>query len=317
MFEMNPVLVRPANEWDRSYITKFGVRVSRTPLSFNRFFGVDVPDEYGVGLPSDAATRVNNDVHTCISVGTLMRSGYNRIREIMSMTESSLPVYPRLIYKDLDVVTARYRNLERNVDILVRDTLNMLGFDRIDACITVLPSPINHIRLSGKEIDVSADVVVEYNAPSGPKSILLIHEDKSISRGAEIHAALPQLVAEALSVYNANKNSEPMMTEQDIYGVTMLGTVPTFYKIPITDELIDIVEAGVPVTTTTCTIKWCSPVVHDVYPTPAHADIIATDEGCFTMYLKSYEALRRLVTRMFEAMRAADRMRESDLSSVE
>ncbi|KAF8889242.1 hypothetical protein BD779DRAFT_1379576, partial [Infundibulicybe gibba] len=60
----------------------------------------------------------------------------------------------------------------------------------------------------------------------------------------------PQLIAEAIAAFRQNNRARhfrclPPLESQVFPAITMVGTVPTFYKITITLDLLLAVEAGV------------------------------------------------------------------------
>ncbi|KAG6379550.1 hypothetical protein JVT61DRAFT_10049 [Boletus reticuloceps] len=57
----------------------------------------------------------------------------------------------------------------------------------------------------------------------------------------------PPLIAKAIAAYSVNNNMQhwlPALEEQMLPGITMTGTSPTFYKIPVTSALVRAVEQG-------------------------------------------------------------------------
>ncbi|KAJ6465496.1 hypothetical protein C8R47DRAFT_1154835 [Mycena vitilis] len=76
--------------------------------------------------------------------------------------------------------------------------------------------------------------------------IVLLVQDKCI--GGPIHA-YPRLVAAAIATYQAYQTTRvtsglPRLPGMLIPGVLLDGTSPTFYKIPLTEELVRCVERG-------------------------------------------------------------------------
>jgi len=84
--------------------------------------------------------------------------------------------------------------------------------------------------------------------------LLLVQEDKR-----HMEASIPeaQLIAEAIAAFAANNRTrqqtlgEPPLASKVMPGITMMGTAPTFYKIPVTTELVDAIAGGVYPTTPT------------------------------------------------------------------
>jgi hypothetical protein len=77
--------------------------------------------------------------------------------------------------------------------------------------------------------------------------LLLVQEDK---RHLEATDPEPQLIAEAIAAFSANNQTRKQalgmapLTSKVMAGITMTGTSPTFYKINVTQELVDAISAG-------------------------------------------------------------------------
>lgn len=78
--------------------------------------------------------------------------------------------------------------------------------------------------------------------------LLIAQEDKRHIPDA--HDPEPQLIAQAIATFQFNNFKrtrvldEPPLSSKVIAGITMLGTSPTFFKIPITQALVSAVELG-------------------------------------------------------------------------
>ncbi|KIK66411.1 hypothetical protein GYMLUDRAFT_55680 [Collybiopsis luxurians FD-317 M1] len=92
--------------------------------------------------------------------------------------------------------------------------------------------------------------------------ILLVQEDKRLDEVEKVDARA-QLVAEAIAAFRRNNiirenNGLEPLPEQIIPGITMVATTPTFFKIPVTAELVVHVGQGTyPLQTTLVT--YCLP----------------------------------------------------------
>jgi len=77
--------------------------------------------------------------------------------------------------------------------------------------------------------------------------LLLVQEDK---RHMESSNPVPQLIAEAIAAFYNNNNTRVEILAVDpvqskvIPGITMKGTMPAFYKIPVTADLVRAVQFG-------------------------------------------------------------------------
>ncbi|KAH9966458.1 hypothetical protein BC827DRAFT_1264446 [Russula dissimulans] len=81
----------------------------------------------------------------------------------------------------------------------------------------------------------------------GSDILLLVQEDKRHMDGSDPE---PQLIAEAIAAFYNNNDTRvralglPTLQNQVIPGITMKGTMPIFYKILITTELVRAVQLG-------------------------------------------------------------------------
>ena len=104
----------------------------------------------------------------------------------------------------------------------------------------------------------------------------------------------PQLIAEAIAAFYQNNlrrklAGRPMVNSQTFPGITMVGVVPTFYRIPVTTELVRCVRTGRHPPEPTI-VQRCIPPVpdRDAYP----------EEGLVPL------DNRRIVMQCFEAFKA-------------
>lgn len=286
----------PANEWTHPYMKSFGLDHAPRPLTFDEFFGIPSPDTFGDELPDYVRARVRDDVKTCMDLGAL-KSGTNaRMSEISRAGASAIVMS---LYKTIHHVANRYPTIESNVDILARYTMDVLGFTQIHPSVDVASTPPLRLTIAEVQRDVFPDLVLGISTSEAERRILLVQEDKSVARrGTVLHAALPQLVAGAIAAYKDNEQYELQSVGATvIYGVIMTGTLPTFYKIPIDDRILDLVESGTTTNTITTTIQWYNPLVSmDSDLTLLKAVAIAYSDDDFTKYLKCYEALRRMLS---------------------
>lgn len=76
--------------------------------------------------------------------------------------------------------------------------------------------------------------------------LLLVQEDK---RHLESKDPEPQLIAEAIAAFQSNNSrlrrlGQQPLAQKTIPGITMVGSTPTFYKITVTQDLIDAIQVG-------------------------------------------------------------------------
>ena len=128
-------------------------------------------------------------------------------------------------------------------------------------------------EMCGQCVDAKTDVCVMECSGTGAKYLLLVQEDKvhkiyfcmlkicllvtCAKRHLSRDNSEPQLIAEAIAAFYENNRARraaglPKLQSRTFAGITMVGTAPTFYKIPVTDEiLISLVTAQYPPKVTT------------------------------------------------------------------
>ncbi|KAM6492005.1 hypothetical protein JOM56_012643 [Amanita muscaria] len=127
---------------------------------------------------------------------------------------------------------------ESFVDDFAAFLLKMMGYDEGRRVI--------HLRkkmgfeMCGQRVDAKTDVCVMKRPGSGAKYLLLMQED---ARHMSKDDPEPQLIAEAVAAfYETNRALRaaglPPLQSKTFAGITMTGTAPTFYKIPVTEELL-------------------------------------------------------------------------------
>ncbi|KAJ7227844.1 hypothetical protein B0H12DRAFT_1148481 [Mycena haematopus] len=77
--------------------------------------------------------------------------------------------------------------------------------------------------------------------------VLLLQEGKR--SGGPTDAYYAQLIAGAIAAYQVNQSTRtasglPLLQSLVVPGILLVGTSPTFYKIPVTEELVRCVERG-------------------------------------------------------------------------
>lgn len=114
-----------------------------------------------------------------------------------------------------------------------------------------------------------------------------------MQRGTNHTDPEPQLFAEAIAAFYQNNlrrklAGRPMVTSQTLPGITMVGAVPLFYRIPVTANLVQCVQAGRYSPEPTIVQRCIPPVPNrDAYP----------EEGLVPL------ANRRIVMQCFQAFK--------------
>jgi len=129
---------------------------------------------------------------------------------------------------------------ESAVDDFARRLLSLLGYDDPDRIICLQKNI--PLFMCGGHTNANTDVcVIDENL-----RILLVQEDRKYLDALDPE---PQLIAEAIAAFQQNNSLEspglqPPIQAKTIPGITMIGSTPTFYKITITQDLVQAVETG-------------------------------------------------------------------------
>jgi len=121
--------------------------------------------------------------------------------------------------------------------------------------------------------------------------LLLVQENKSIVSGRRPE---PQLVAEAVGAYQHNcrvhelQYGTPPPESQVIPGITMVGTFPTFYKIPVTQHLSKSLMSGTYPRRPTM-IETCTPSLGDRPLSGALGMLDLSNRGVILGYFESFK----------------------------
>ncbi|KAI0289393.1 hypothetical protein BC826DRAFT_914681 [Russula brevipes] len=106
-------------------------------------------------------------------------------------------------------------------------------------------------KMCGQKVSAKADVCVMEHA--GPVSyVLLVQEDKVRKKNATCPTSIRnQLVAEAIAAFHQNNKAREhaglaAVTSAVIPGITVLGSAPTFFKIPVSRALVKAVVTSTP-----------------------------------------------------------------------
>ncbi|KAG5636950.1 hypothetical protein H0H81_006298 [Sphagnurus paluster] len=127
------------------------------------------------------------------------------------------------------------------VDEFASRILRKMGYEGRKRLVKV--KQMLHFLSGGALQNAQADVCVM----SRDEVILLVQEDKRSSDGLVL-GSRPQLVAEAIAAFAWNQNQVTLrrqapLTTLALPGILMIGALPVFYKIIITDELYSAVKA--------------------------------------------------------------------------
>jgi hypothetical protein len=137
-------------------------------------------------------------------------------------------------------------NREASTLGFVRDLFTPLRYNYITQELqrsVVLRTPLRYLASPGRPPQVDACLMDETD------TILLVVKVDSRWRGSDPE---PRLISEAIAAFhndnimNAKHLGTDPLTSKVMPGIIMDGTMPTFFKIPITTELVTAVESGEP-----------------------------------------------------------------------
>ncbi|KAJ7508171.1 hypothetical protein B0H11DRAFT_1792850 [Mycena galericulata] len=202
---------KSGNDWTRNEL--HALNISIEPLDPPTFFGAALPD------PTVDAVLLDN-----------------RTRPSGPISKDN-----RLFFRYLEDATRRFPSgppTESAVDDFAAFLLRLLDYDE--------PERVVHQHLEigffmcGQKVDAKPDVVIM----NEKDYILLVQEDKRYMSSDE---AEPQLIAEAVAAHYENNRRRrdlglPTVSSKVFAGIVMSGTAPTFYKIPISEGLVDAIS---------------------------------------------------------------------------
>ncbi|KAK0443571.1 hypothetical protein EV421DRAFT_1890776 [Armillaria borealis] len=172
------------------------------------------------------------------------------------------PVPPQVDPEILDHVEATDMVQDRNAELIGLLDLAMLpksGESAVDDFAVELFKVLGYVRrdrLARTRTDLPLLICGEYRHAktdvclidrSQNDILLLVQEDKRID--GKLPQAEAQLVAEAVAAFSQNNQSRrdiglPPLDEKIMPGIVMLGTTPTFYKIPVSQSLLYHIRNG-------------------------------------------------------------------------
>jgi hypothetical protein len=249
---------KPGSEWTINGLRAYNITVTPRADDITTFFGIPT-------LPQPSVNQVilNNEKYPSDGIADRDdRSFFFHLERVMELEEESANF------------TAH------QLGLLGYEVGNRFVHQRKDI----------HFFVCGGQTHAQTDVsLVDRN-----KGILLVmQEDKSHLEGMDPE---PQLIAEAIAAHQYNNKcleriGLPTIQAKMIPGIIMAGSTPTFYKIPVTQDLVYAVETGQYPEKPTIVHKLIPPVadlnrlVHDGMRPLNNRDVI----------LRCFEAFKRFV----------------------
>ena len=165
--------------------------------------------------------------------------------EVLTAQDAAATQYddPYALLRTMDLAMAVPPGEESAVDDFAVQLFRVLGYTgravgRVARTRKDLP-----FWVCGQERHAKTDVCIM----DASDILLLVQEDKRHLDGSDPE---PQLIAEAIAAFYHNNNIRtralgvPVLPSKVIPGITMKGTMPTFYKIRVTTELVLAVQLG-------------------------------------------------------------------------
>ncbi|KAJ3317228.1 hypothetical protein HDV06_001830 [Boothiomyces sp. JEL0866] len=220
------------SDWDQSTLKDLNIYVEDVD-DFKNFFNRNIPKKF-----------FNKNVEILLTIDlSLIKSSDDFVKICHKWKRNKqinkLLKYILLVYNKEDD--------EPIVDDMAKEFFDFIGFNENENLLIHGPKNV-HMKMSSKKIYARPDICIEN---INNNILLLVQEDKSMFTGIDANNdAEAQLIAEMLSAYSSNINKkiaskhENAYEPQTIYGITLLGTYPTFYKFEINKDLIDHVSEG-------------------------------------------------------------------------
>jgi hypothetical protein len=222
---------KPGSEWNEDDLQFYKIHIADE--DYIAFFGEQRPNIF---FKDDIRTFLSYDLS---SVTIQQEINWSSIHPKNVMT----------VIKDLIAVTKTHRFEECAVDDLARSILQLFDYDEGDKAIRT--REILNLDMANNRTQATPDVCIETMELSIK---LLVQEDKSYNVGNDRHLMgnnpEAQLISEAVAAFQENvkiynrfgKTNVPK--RQLIPGITMLGSCPTFYLVPISDDLSYCIKSG-------------------------------------------------------------------------
>ncbi|KAI0250796.1 hypothetical protein BJV78DRAFT_1217017 [Lactifluus subvellereus] len=155
------------------------------------------------------------------------------------VADFSKETYRFLAY--LDLASRANAGQESAIDDLAKSILEVTGFDELG---TILCTRYDiPFTICGDRRSARADVSLVHISSV---ILLIIQEDKTITSPNDPE---PQVIAEAIATFQHNNRKRarldlPTLDMMTIPCITMVGTIPFFYLVPVTSQLSDSVISG-------------------------------------------------------------------------
>ncbi|KDR73309.1 hypothetical protein GALMADRAFT_100965 [Galerina marginata CBS 339.88] len=162
----------------------------------------------------------------------------------------------RLFFRYLGLVE-RPKSPEPHVEDFAAFILRMLNYDDQDRVVCLRPE--FSFPMAGQRVDTKSDLCVRDESDY----LLLVQEDKAIN--GSLNDPEPKLIAGAIAAFyqnNLRRNLRglPQLESKHILAITMMGSAPIFYRIPVTVALLNALVTATYPAEETIVLKYYPPV---------------------------------------------------------
>ncbi|CAO3653501.1 unnamed protein product [Cunninghamella echinulata] len=222
-FVRNITTASPSN-WSREHLSYFNINIG-APENFNDFFGRPMPETYNEDV-TELLRQIENYDDGIDYSGNLSQNLKN-------------------VLNDLESVIFRGPELESCVDDFSRNMLQLFGYEQNDLRVAMNPSCTLYMNNNTKKSIPNTSLKLN------DQRLLLIQENKSYNVGLAGKLPEPQMIAQVIAALQFTPSSNVPLQQQFFPAIIMLGTQPTFYLIPVHQELFQAVRTGSRPTITT------------------------------------------------------------------
>jgi len=197
---------KSGSDWTRAELIAYNIKI----FNIDDFFGINI---------KDIVPNVDEEI-----------SNFNYEKDDID----SLPKNARNLFSYLDLASRAKEGQESMVDDFAREILSYMDYDTIGRIIGTRHS-LGFV-ICGENRKAQTDVCIMRRKE---ELLLLLQEDKRLENPADPE---PQVIAEAIAAFQENNkirrnNNIAELDEMIIPCITMVGTFPRFYLVPVTMEL--------------------------------------------------------------------------------
>ncbi len=202
----NTVDIIPGSEWTPEHIESLGIQVIN--VDSNKFFGINLKTD-SLSFIKDSFPLYMNLVGPENLDNAIENSNNDIITDLLALLRDVCYVYD---------------TSEAAVDDFCKSLIKISGF-RKHKNISIAGPIVLYMKMANKRMDARPDICI---LNKHRKIYLLVQEDKPGFGGKR--DAESQLIAEMITAFSNNYDVDHNNNTQTMFGITMKGTYPTFYK---------------------------------------------------------------------------------------